>query len=88
MHIRHKAIKNCDVGHIVLNLLAQPCHLELASITRALYETRGIEPPFDKLPSKAEFEALNAKITSAHWELTKGWYVLQVVGLNEGMDVQ
>ena len=33
----------------------------IGEITRALYETRGIEPPFDKLPSKAEFEALNAK---------------------------
>jgi predicted 3-demethylubiquinone-9 3-methyltransferase (glyoxalase superfamily) len=68
--------------------MAQHCHLELASITRALYETRGIEPPFDKLPSKAEFEALNARITSAHWELTKGWHVLQVVGLNEGVNMQ
>jgi len=33
----------------------------IGEITRALYETRGIEPPFDKLPSKAEFEALSAK---------------------------
>jgi hypothetical protein len=33
----------------------------IGQITRALYETRRIEPPFDKLPTKAEFEALNAK---------------------------
>ena len=32
----------------------------LDSIPRALYEENGYQPPYDKLPTKEEYEAANA----------------------------